>query len=189
MIASRCRSGDVEQLQWVGSRFGFDASAFLAEWPAPAPGSWADSAPTVVPRFGPRLGDGSYLSVLGTVPVRIVEAKITVTCKDGASFTGSYSFATTSADARRFRASTLVTLYHQRREHESAYHALRHTLWQGRVLRSGGPFGVEHEMWAMLTIYQALRTVMAEASESRPGTAPDRRGFTIAFHTARDLVL
>lgn len=41
----------------------------------------------------------------------------------------------------------------------------------------------------MLTLYQALRTVMVEAAESRPGTDPDRCGFTIALHTARDLVL
>ncbi|WSQ32898.1 transposase (plasmid) [Streptomyces sp. NBC_01527] len=136
-----------------------------------------------------RLGDGSYLSVLGTVPVRIGEAKVTVTCKDGTSFTGSYRLATTLTDARRYLASVLVALYHQRWEHESAYLALRHTLWQGRVLRSGDPFGVEQEMWAMLTLYQALRTVMAEAAESRPGTDPDRCGFTIALRTARDLVL
>jgi hypothetical protein len=57
------------------------------------------------------------------------------------------------------------------------------------VLRSGDPVGVEQEMWAMLTLYQALRTVMVEAAESRPGTDPDRCGFTIALHTARDLVV
>jgi hypothetical protein len=133
-----------------------------------------------------RLGDGSYLSVLGSVPVRIVEAKITVTCKDGTSFTGSYRLATTLTDARGYPASALVALHHQRWEHESAYFALRHTLWQGRVLRSGDPAGVEQEMWAMLTLCQALRTVMVEAAESRPGTDPGRCGFTVALHTARD---
>jgi hypothetical protein len=112
-----------------------------------------------------------------------------VTCKDGTSFTSSYRLATTLTDARRYPASELVALYHQRWEHESAYFALRHTLWQGRVLRSGDPYGVEQEMWAMLTLYQALRTVMVEAAESQPGTDPDRCGFTIALHTARDLVV
>lgn len=29
-------------------------------------------------------------------------------------------------------------------------------------------------MWALLTLYQALRTVMVEAVESLPGTDPDR---------------
>lgn len=60
---------------------------------------------------------------------------------------------------------------------------------RGRVLRSGDPVGVEQEMWALLTLYQALRTVMVEAAESRPGTDPDRCGFTIALHTARDMVV
>jgi hypothetical protein len=136
-----------------------------------------------------RLADGSYLSVIGTVPVRVVDAKITVTCKDGTSFTGSYRLATTLTCARRYPAPALVTLYHQRWEHESAKNALRHTLLRGRVLRSGDPAGIEQEMWAMLTLYQALRTVMVEAAESRPGTDPDRCGFTTALQTARDLVV
>ena len=161
---------------------GFDANAFLAA----VAGTGAQFLGRIrANRRTPvltRLGDGSYLSVLGTVPVRIVEAKINVTCKDGTSFTGFYRLATTLTDARRYPASALVTLYHQRWEHESAYFALRHTLWQGRVLRSGDPAGVEQEMWAMLTLYQALRTVMVEAAESRPGTDPDRCGFTIALH-------
>jgi hypothetical protein len=44
-------------------------------------------------------------------------------------------------------------------------------------------------MWALLALYQALRTVMVEAAESRPGTDPDRCGFTTAIQTARDLVV
>lgn len=44
-------------------------------------------------------------------------------------------------------------------------------------------------MWALLTLYQLLRTVMVDAAQSRPGTDPDRCGFTIAFHAARDLVI
>ncbi|MFD8396482.1 hypothetical protein ACFV2N_46770 [Streptomyces sp. NPDC059680] len=118
-----------------------------------------------------------------------MEAQITVTCDDGNTFTGSYRLVTTLSDARRYPASTLVALYHQRWEHESAYFALRHTILRGRVLRSGDPVGVEQEMWALLTLYQALRTVMVEVAESRPGTDPDRCGFTIALRTARDLVI
>ncbi|MGW3635465.1 hypothetical protein ACWD7F_35945 [Streptomyces sp. NPDC005122] len=44
-------------------------------------------------------------------------------------------------------------------------------------------------MWALLTLYQLLRRTMVEAAESRPGTDPDRCGFTIAFQTARDLLV
>jgi hypothetical protein len=135
------------------------------------------------------LADGSYLSVIGTVKVRIIDAQITVTCADGTVFTGSYRLATTLTDARRHPATALVSLYHQRWEHESAYYALRHTLMHGRVLRSGDPAGLEQEMWALLTLYQLLRTVMVDAAESLPGTDPDRCSFTIALQSTRDQVI
>ena len=137
----------------------------------------------------PRLLDGSYLSVIGTVRVRVIDAQITVTCADGTVFTGSYRLVTTLTDARRYPATALVDLYHQRWEHESAYYALRHTIMIGRLLRSGDPVGIEQEMWAQLALYQALRTVMVDAAESVPGTDPDRCGFTIALQTARDQVV
>ncbi|WP_373431719.1 transposase [Streptomyces achromogenes] len=168
---------------------GFDANAFLANVASTGAQFLGRIRANRRTPVLARLGDGSYLSVLGTLPVRIVEAEIIVTCKDGTSFTGFYRLVTTLTDARRYPAPALVALYHQRWEHESAYFALRNTLWQGRVLRSGDPLGVEQEMWAMLTLYQALRTVMVEAAESRAGTDPDRCDFTIALHTARDLVV
>ncbi|MET7986980.1 hypothetical protein [Streptomyces sp. NPDC005281] len=59
----------------------------------------------------------------------------------------------------------------------------------GCILRSGDPTGVEQEMWALLTLYQTLRTVMVEAAESLPGTDPDRSCFTVALQTARDQVV
>jgi hypothetical protein len=124
------------------------------------------------------LADGSYLSVIGTVPVRIIEAHITVTCQDGTTFTGSYRLATTLTDARRYPAAALAGIYHQRWEHESASYALRHTIMQGRALRSGDPTRLEQEMWSVPTLYQLLPTVMADAAESRPGTDPDRCGVT-----------
>lgn len=80
-------------------------------------------------------------------------------------------------------------LYHECWEHESAYYALRHTILDGRVLRSHDPVGVEQGMWALLTLYQLLRRTMIEAAESRPGTDPDRCGFTVVLQTARDLLV
>ncbi|MGI5253907.1 IS4 family transposase [Actinacidiphila glaucinigra] len=136
-----------------------------------------------------RLADSSYLSVTGGVPVRIIEARVSVTCTDGSNFEGSYRLATTLLDARRYPADRLVHLYHERWEHESAYYALRHTILHGRILRSHDPAGVEQEMWALLTLYQLLRRTMVEAAESQPGTDPDRCGFTIALQTARDLLV
>lgn len=88
-----------------------------------------------------RLADGSYLSVIGTVRVRIIDARVRVRCSDGTVFTSSYRLATTLTDPRRYSAPALVDLYHQRWEYESAYYALKHTLVDGRVLRSGDPMG------------------------------------------------
>ncbi|MBB2914639.1 hypothetical protein FHS43_005951 [Streptosporangium becharense] len=135
------------------------------------------------------LTDGSYLSVIGALQIRVIEAQVTVICVDGTTFTGTYRLATTLTDARRYPAAALVRLYHQRWEHESAYYALRHTIMQGRILRSGDPAGLEQEMSSVLTLYQLLRTVMVDAAESRPGTDPDRCSFSLALHAARDLVI
>jgi hypothetical protein len=44
-------------------------------------------------------------------------------------------------------------------------------------------------MWALLTLYQALRISIADATESRPGIDPDRGSFTIALHTAREQLI
>ena len=74
----------------------------------------------------------------------------------------------------------------ERWEIESAYLALRHTLLDGRVLRSGDRPGVEQELWALLTLYQLLRMAMVTAVETRPGTNPDRASFTTALEAARD---
>ncbi|MFE9174304.1 IS4 family transposase [Streptomyces kebangsaanensis] len=168
---------------------GFDGNAFLAAVSATRAqflGRLRSNRRTPVLT---RLADGSYLSVIGTVRVRVIDAQITVTCADGTCFTGSYRLATSLTDSRRYPAASLTRLYHQRWEHESAYYALRHTIMAGRVLRSGDPVGLEQEMWALLTLYQALRTVMVDAAESVPGTDPDRCGFTIAFQAARDQVV
>ncbi|GAA3532866.1 hypothetical protein GCM10022419_010020 [Nonomuraea rosea] len=135
------------------------------------------------------LTDCSYVSMIGSLQIRIIEARVTVTCTDGTTFAGTYRLATTLTNARRYPAAALVDLYHQRWEHESAYYALRHTIMQGRILHSGDPAGLQQEMWSVLTLYQLLRTVMVDAAESQPGTDPDRCGFSIALHAARNLVI
>lgn len=134
------------------------------------------------------LPDGSYLTRIGGVSLRVIEADIAVTGADSTTVTGAYRLATTLLDHRTDPAEALIRLYHERWEIESAYFALRHTMLAGRVLRSKDPVGLQQEMWALLTCYQALRMIMVDAVESRPGTDPDRAGFTIALQTARDSV-
>jgi hypothetical protein len=64
-----------------------------------------------------RLADGSWLSVLGGVTVRVVQAEITIATSAGRA-TASYRLATTLTDPRTWPAATLVALYHQRWEIE-----------------------------------------------------------------------
>ncbi|WAX82171.1 hypothetical protein [Streptomyces sp. KMM 9044] len=118
--------------------------------------------------------------MIGTNPARIIDAQITVTCADHTVLTAAHRLTTTPSDTRRYPAAALVSLYHQRWEHESAYCPPRHTTMDGRVLRSGDRAGVEQERWSLLTLCQLLRTAMVDAAESRPGTDPDRCGFAIA---------
>jgi hypothetical protein len=164
---------------------GFDAGPFLAQVAARAP---------FLVRVGPTrklpvmavLPDGSFLSRIGDLDVRIILADVTVRCADGSCYGARYRLATTLADHRAYPALALIRLYHERWEHEVAYLALRHTLLKGRVLRSGDPAGVEQELWALLALYQVIRRAMVTAVETVPGTDPDRASFTIALETAKD---
>jgi len=47
-----------------------------------------------------RLDDGSFLSKIGKLTVRVIEANVTVTCADGTRYTGRYRLACTLADHR-----------------------------------------------------------------------------------------
>lgn len=134
-----------------------------------------------------RLPDGSYLSRIGTLPVRVVHARISITTSAG-RHTGDYRLATTVTD-HRYPASALITLYHQRWDIETAYLELKSTLLGGRVLRARTPTGVDQEVYALLTTYQILRLAMADATTSRPDLDPDRASFTTALNTARDQVI
>jgi hypothetical protein len=134
------------------------------------------------------LDDGTYLARISGLTVRVIDAQVTVTLATGVRFTARYRLATTLADHRRYPAPALIRLYHERWEHEIAYLALRHTLLNGRVLRSGDPAGLEQEIWALLALYQAIRREMVTAAETAPGTDPDRASFTTALQAALDTI-
>ena len=163
----------------------FDANVFLGEVAATGAMLLARSKSTRNPPVLGHLPDGSYLSHLDGLKVRIIEASLTMTGADGSRVRDSYRLITTLTDHRRFPAAAVVRLYHERWEIESAYFALRHTLLDGQVLRSGDRPGLEQETWALLTLYQLLRMAMVTAVETRPGTDPDRASFTTAHEAAR----
>jgi Insertion element 4 transposase N-terminal/Transposase DDE domain len=135
-----------------------------------------------------RLPDGSWLSRFGGVPVRVIDAAWTVTTSAGRA-TSDCRLITTLADPARYPAADLAVLYHERWEVETAYLELKSTILGGRVLRARTPDGIEQEVYALLVTYQALRTAIADAAGTVPGTDPDRASFTTALNTARDQVI
>jgi hypothetical protein len=134
-----------------------------------------------------RYHDGSYLSQIGTVPVRVTECQITIATSAGRR-TGSYRLATTLLDPGRYPAAGLIRLYHQRWEIETAYLELKSSILGGRVLRARSPAGIAQEVYALLTCYQILRIAITDAIEAAGGIDPDRASFTIALNAARDLL-
>jgi hypothetical protein len=136
-----------------------------------------------------RCPDGSRLTRLGTVTVRVIEAEITVTTGGQPHHTSRYRLITTLTDHRAFPALDLVALYHQRWEIETAFLELKSTTLGGRVLRARTPTGIDQEVYALLTAYQALRLAMTGATDHNPDIHPDRASFTIALNTARDQVI
>jgi hypothetical protein len=135
-----------------------------------------------------RRPDGSWLSRFGGVPVRVIDAQVTVTTGAGTA-ASRCRLVTTLLDPDRYPARDLAVLYHERWEIESAYFELKSTILGGRVLRARTPGGVEQEVWALLVAYQVLRTAIADAAGTVPGADPDRASFTIALNAARDQVI
>jgi hypothetical protein len=132
-----------------------------------------------------RCHDGSYLSRFGGVPVRVIDAQITIATAAGRR-TGAYRLATTLCDPCHYPAGSLIRLYHERWEIETAYLEIKSTILRGKVLRARTPAGIDQEIYALLVTYQLLRTAIADATSAGAGTDPDRASFTIAWQAARD---
>ena len=165
-----------------------DRNFAAAAWLAAVAGTGADFLVRVkIGRTLPvcrRLGDGTYLSRIGQIEVRVVTATITVATDTGRR-SETYRLVTTLLDPG-YPAEEIVALYHQRWEIETAYFELKSTILGGRVLRARTPAGVQQELYALLVTYQALRLAISDATLTRPDVDPDRGSFTIALNAARD---
>ena len=168
---------------------GFDADDFLADIAATGARMLVRITARRRPAVLAILADGSYLTRLGGLRLRVIDAVISMTSQTGEQVREHYRLATTLLDADQDPAERLVSLYHERWEIESAYYALRHTLQERLVLRSQDRPGLEQEMWGQLIVYQLLRSAMVDAVETRADIDPDRASFTIALEAARDSVL
>ncbi|MFJ9034949.1 transposase, partial [Streptomyces sp. NPDC102274] len=67
------------------------------------------------------LPDGSYLTRIGGLPLRVIEADVRSRTADGDAFGGTYRLLTTLSDHRTDPADHLVRLYHERWEIEITY--------------------------------------------------------------------
>jgi hypothetical protein len=144
-----------------------------------------------------RLADGSYLAWLATgrtrhagrIQVRILEAQISICYTDGTVRAHAWRLMTSLLDERRYPAQALLRLYHERWEIETSYYSIKHTLLDGRVLRSHQASDIDQEVWAILAVYQAIRRLGHDALATHPEHDPDRVSFTTALHTARTQVI
>ena len=145
-------------------------------------------------RGGPKLPvlhrcrDGSYRSVFGATPVRVIDAEISITTTAG-RVTGVYRLITTLLDPDDYPATAVLRLYHERWEIETAYLEIKSSILGGRVLRARTPAGIDQEIYALLVTYQILRTAMTDATIHDRGLDPDRASFSVALHAARDQVV
>jgi hypothetical protein len=170
---------------------GYDSWRLLAQVSATGAHYVCRSGAARTPLILRVLPDGSYLSVLGhgKVHVRIVEAWITVTYADGTVHAQQWRLITSLLEAGRYPAADLIRLYHERWQIETTYLSIKHTILDGRVLRSQHPADIDQEVYALLTVYQAIVRIVCDAVASKPGLDPDRASFTIALETARDQVI
>ena len=114
----------------------YDAADLLAAIAATGAHFLVRGSASRKPGVGEILPDGSYLSQVDGLRVRIIEADLDVHGADGTRIGDSYRLITTLLDWRRYPAGELIRLYHERWEIEVAYLALRHTLLGRYVLRS-----------------------------------------------------
>jgi Insertion element 4 transposase N-terminal/Transposase DDE domain len=142
--------------------------------------------------------DGSYLSRIAAATdrrqrvaptvVRVVEYRLDDPGRPRAA--GQvYRLLTTILDPERAPAAELAALYHQRWEVEGLLDELKtRQRGPGVVLRSKSPEMVAQEVWAMLLVHRAIRTLMHQAALDDPnGEAldPDRLSFARSLRVVR----
>lgn len=177
---------------------GFDAAEFLAEATATGAQFLVRSSASRCPTIQDRLPDGSYLARLRgpyragagytLLPVRVIEAWITVTLADGTTRREPWRLITSLLDHQHYPAAELVELYHRRWQVETSYFSIKASMLDGRVLRSRSVPGLDQEVYALLAVYQALIRAAGDAVDSHPGLAMERISFTVLLQAAADQV-
>ncbi|MFZ3475155.1 hypothetical protein ACODT3_00095 [Streptomyces sp. 4.24] len=72
---------------------------------------------------------------------------------------------------------------------ETTYFSIKATMLEGRVLRSRSVCGLDQEVYALLTVYQALIRTAADTVATQPGLSMERVSFTVLLQAAADQVI
>jgi Insertion element 4 transposase N-terminal/Transposase DDE domain len=117
--------------------------------------------------------------------VRIIEYTVTAEDSGGGTRTEPFRLVTTLLDHEQAPAAGLAAAYHQRWEIENSYGELKTRLRGASfILRSRSPELVCQEVFAFLTVYQALCALKTDAARTA-GIDPDRISFTVTVRIAR----
>ncbi|WP_326437198.1 IS4 family transposase [Streptomyces sp. H27-D2] len=137
-----------------------------------------------------RLEDGTYLSELKgkrrgeRVSVRVIE--YSVADDDGVSEV--FALITTLLDPEQAPAIELAQIYADRWHVEILFRLVKVDLrTSGGVLRSRSAEGVRQELWALLCVYQALRSLVTRAAVIA-GVDPTRISFPPVLDAVKDSV-
>jgi uncharacterized protein (DUF1778 family) len=121
----------------------------------------------------------------GSITIRVIDYLLAVTGDDGTVRTERYRLFTTLLDHRACPAADLAAAYSRRWAIESGYRECKAYLrGSGRTLRGKTPALARQEAWALLAVYQAIRTLIVRAA-ARDGTDPGQISFTTALRAAR----
>jgi hypothetical protein len=119
------------------------------------------------------------------IPVRVIAFTLVITAGDGTVRTEPCRLITTLLDPAAAPAAELAAAYARRWAVETSFAEVKTYLrGAGTVLRSADPDGVRQELWALLVIYQAIRTVICAAAAGA-GLDPAQVSFTTALHAIR----
>ena len=119
------------------------------------------------------------------LPVRLIEADITITPAGAAPRTEHCRLITTLADPAQAPAADLAACYAQRWEIETSYRDLKvFTRGPRQILRSRHPAGIAQEIWALLCACQLTHTARTHAAATA-GHDPDRISHTITLRAIR----
>lgn len=150
---------------------------------------WRVSASFTLPVIT-RLKDGTYLSELRgkrkkqRVTVRVIEYSI----RDDDGISEVFALITNLLDPDQAPALELARNYSQRWHIELLFRLVKVDLrTPGGILRSRSPQGVRQEIWALLCLYQALRTVITQAALIA-GVDATRISFPPALDAVKDSV-